>query len=120
MTVISQVISLPLGAKLLQVSVHTSFKGHGTKLIQNNERRIKKFLTSQTVNQSHGLTKGPFSFKNFIKTLKKVKKAKGTRQYYITLTLDRVSLTISFRSDPTTLSLMCDIKYQVFNREKRL
>ena len=62
-----------------------------TKLIQNNERRIKNFLTSQTVNQSHGLTKGLFLLKNFIKTPKKLKKAKGTHQFYITLRLDRTS-----------------------------
>lgn len=71
--------------------LHSKDSNSITKLIQNNERRIKNFLTSQTVNQSHGLTKGLFLLKNFIKTPKKLKKAKGTHQFYITLRLDRTS-----------------------------
>ena len=54
--------------------LHSKDSNSITKLIQNNERRIKNFLTSQTVNQSHGLTKGLFSFKKLYKDTKKVKK----------------------------------------------
>ena len=74
--------------------LHSKDSNSITKLIQNNECRIKNFLTSQTVNQSHGLTKGLFSLKDFIKTPKKLKKAKGTLQSYITLRLDRTSLVL--------------------------